>query len=63
MNCSGKLSPDEIRQNHIFVPGSSKRDLRSEGAKAHAQPRSSRRSLNLDLVRVGDFGENICFGF
>ena len=33
---------------------SSKRALRSEGTKAHAQPRSSRRSLNLDLVRVGE---------
>ena len=35
------------------LDSSSKRALRSEGTKVHAQPRSSRRSLNLDLVSVG----------
>ena len=47
MNCSGRFLPDEIRSNHIFV-----RALRSEGTKVHAQPRSSRRSLNLGLLFV-----------
>ena len=66
VNCSGRLLPDEISQITSLCRASSeqhsssKRALRSEGTKAHAQPRSSRRSLNLDLVRVG---ENICFGF
>ena len=43
-----ELSTRETNLMKKCSVSSSKRALRSQGTKAHAQPRSSRRSLNLD---------------